>query len=226
MKKILLSLVVVVAVAAIAGGATWSYFSDTATSSSNTFSAGTMDLRLTDDDQTALNNVNSSFEGSNLYPGAVIPEQTLIVRNNGTIDGDHLDLTVTLNPVDADLADYIYLTDANFGTRFGGGSGGGVSVNMLAVLLGGSDTDYMLYDGDTGGALGSIDTSGDGEISLQELADAGRIRISPLAEDEGIAAGTEATLWFNAEVGTDLTTQGETVNATYTFELHQDSSQY
>lgn len=46
MKNIFKSLLVVVAVAAVAGGATYSYFSDTATISGNTFTAGTMDLKI------------------------------------------------------------------------------------------------------------------------------------------------------------------------------------
>jgi len=44
MKRIILSLVTIVAVAAIATGATVAYFSDTETSNSNTFAAGTLDL--------------------------------------------------------------------------------------------------------------------------------------------------------------------------------------
>jgi len=44
MKRIILSLVTIVTVAAIATGATVAYFSDTETSNSNTFAAGTLDL--------------------------------------------------------------------------------------------------------------------------------------------------------------------------------------
>ncbi len=46
MKKILISLSVIAAVAAIAVGGTIAYFSDTETSSGNTFTAGTLDLTL------------------------------------------------------------------------------------------------------------------------------------------------------------------------------------
>ncbi len=46
MKKILISLSIVGAVAAIAIGATTAYFSDTETSTGNTFSAGTIDIAV------------------------------------------------------------------------------------------------------------------------------------------------------------------------------------
>jgi len=46
MKKILISLAVVVAVAAVVIGGTIAYFSDTETSSNNTFTAGTIDLKI------------------------------------------------------------------------------------------------------------------------------------------------------------------------------------
>jgi predicted ribosomally synthesized peptide with SipW-like signal peptide len=48
MKKILLSILVVALVATIAVGVTRSYFSDTETSSNNTFTAGKLDLKVAD----------------------------------------------------------------------------------------------------------------------------------------------------------------------------------
>jgi predicted ribosomally synthesized peptide with SipW-like signal peptide len=64
MTNILKSLFVVVAVAAVAGGATWAYFTDTETVSGNTFAAGTLDFKL-NGDLTASNSVNLG----NMIPG-------------------------------------------------------------------------------------------------------------------------------------------------------------
>jgi predicted ribosomally synthesized peptide with SipW-like signal peptide len=50
MKKILTSLVMILMVAAVATGATVAQFSDTETSYSNTFTAGTLDLKVDDQD--------------------------------------------------------------------------------------------------------------------------------------------------------------------------------
>jgi len=52
MRKIIISLSIIAAVAAIAIGATTAYFSDTETSTGNTFSAGTIDIRVVGDNFT------------------------------------------------------------------------------------------------------------------------------------------------------------------------------
>jgi len=52
MKKVLISLSIIAAVAAIVVGATTAYFSDTETSAGNTFSAGTIDIRVEGDNFT------------------------------------------------------------------------------------------------------------------------------------------------------------------------------
>ncbi|MFA6284911.1 MAG: TasA family protein [Parcubacteria group bacterium] len=71
MKRIIKSLVVVFAVAAIAGGATYAYFNDSKTISNNTFSAGTLSIEL---DANGIVNNNSTTPTlpvslTNLYPG-------------------------------------------------------------------------------------------------------------------------------------------------------------
>jgi predicted ribosomally synthesized peptide with SipW-like signal peptide len=57
MKNIVRSLMIVVAVAAAAGGATWSYFTDQAIVAGNTFSSGKLDFTL-NGDMTESQNVN------------------------------------------------------------------------------------------------------------------------------------------------------------------------
>jgi predicted ribosomally synthesized peptide with SipW-like signal peptide len=49
MKNIIKSLVIIVAVAAVAAGATWSYFTDQAVVAGNTFSSGKLDFTLNGD---------------------------------------------------------------------------------------------------------------------------------------------------------------------------------
>ena len=64
-KKIIISLSVIGAVAAIAVGGTIAYFSDTETSSGNTFTAGTLNLTVNTNDGT--NTV--VFNVSDVKPG-------------------------------------------------------------------------------------------------------------------------------------------------------------
>jgi predicted ribosomally synthesized peptide with SipW-like signal peptide len=93
MKNIVRSLLVVVAVAAIAGGATYSYFSDTETSAGNTFTAGTLDLKVNGIDDPLPIVLNSE----NMQPGKVYNAGTVEVRNDGSIAGK-VTLKI-LNPV-------------------------------------------------------------------------------------------------------------------------------
>ncbi len=220
MQKILKSLVTITAVAAIAIGATGAYFSSTVASSGNSFSAGTMILEINDQNPTAT----AVFNASDLYPGADIAQQSFKVENTGTINGHHLNLTVTIDN-DNDLAKNIVFDPTGIGLRFGATQSGSDSENLveeiIAPMLG---DDYLVTKSDGSGWGSSYDIDGDGTLSLSELAAAGTIRITPEGNNEGIFAGTTAYLWMNTSVKTDLVTQGETVNATFTWELQQDAS--
>lgn len=63
MKNIIKSLVVVIAVAAVAGVATWAYFSSQATVTGNTYSTGTLEIRVNGEPSIA------GFTAENMAPG-------------------------------------------------------------------------------------------------------------------------------------------------------------
>ena len=79
MKRIILSLVTIVTVAAIATGATVAYFSDTETSNSNTFAAGTLDLKVDNQDDPNIVRVTLN----NMKPGQTASYQGLSVKKGG-----------------------------------------------------------------------------------------------------------------------------------------------
>lgn len=81
MIKIAKSLIVIVAVAALAVGATGAYFSDTETSNGNTFTAGTLDLNV-----DGVNTNVVKFTASNLKPGSQ-PTGSYTLANVGSING-------------------------------------------------------------------------------------------------------------------------------------------
>ena len=80
MKKIILSLAVIAVVAVVAVGATRAYFSDTQTSTGNTFSAGTIDI--------AINGTNATSWAGNYNVGDLKPGETgninFNIQNVGT----------------------------------------------------------------------------------------------------------------------------------------------
>jgi spore coat-associated protein N len=85
MSKVLLSLMMIVLVCALIGGGIYAYFSDTETSTGNTFTAGTLDLNLDGGNTNVV-----KFTVGSVVPGSS-GNGTWTVANVGTIDG-YLDL--------------------------------------------------------------------------------------------------------------------------------------
>ncbi len=87
MKNIIKSLVIVVAIAAIAGGATYALFSDTETSAGNTFTAGTLDLKVGNQDDPMIVHVTKT----DMKPQAPYTYQGYnnqwILKNTGSLPG-------------------------------------------------------------------------------------------------------------------------------------------
>lgn len=77
-KKILGSMLMISLVAALVGGATFAYFSDSATNSNNSFAAGTL---LIDD---AALSVSGAWDVTNAYPG-MSATKTFTVKNAGSL---------------------------------------------------------------------------------------------------------------------------------------------
>jgi predicted ribosomally synthesized peptide with SipW-like signal peptide len=80
-KKILVSMMLVGLVAALAGAGLHAYFSDTETSTGNTFTAGTLNLKVGDTDPTTW-----KITISGLKPGDS-GSRSVTVTNTGTLDG-------------------------------------------------------------------------------------------------------------------------------------------
>ncbi len=83
MKKILISLSIVGAVAAIAIGATTAYFSDTETSTGNTIAAGTIDLAV--NGQNPL--TGKVIEIKDVKPSENVADTEVLLNNVGSNDG-------------------------------------------------------------------------------------------------------------------------------------------
>ena len=82
MKRILLSLALIALVSSVTVGATRAYFSDTETSSGNTFSAGTLDLQVDGKDDPNVVHVTMS----NMKPGDSA-SYSWTLSNTGSLSG-------------------------------------------------------------------------------------------------------------------------------------------
>ncbi|MEO0190928.1 MAG: TasA family protein [candidate division WOR-3 bacterium] len=95
MRKILLSLSVIGIVALVVIGATVAYFHDVETSTGNTMAAGTLDLKIRDQDEGYKNGVVGTWKAEDAKPGDEWKFDVPFVGffNDGTIKGDHLEIT-------------------------------------------------------------------------------------------------------------------------------------
>lgn len=82
MRRILLSLAMIAMVSTVAVGATRAYFSDTETSPNNTFTAGTLDLKVNNADSPVVTLIYD-----NMKPGDSTGYQVYCMRNAGTVTG-------------------------------------------------------------------------------------------------------------------------------------------
>lgn len=95
MKRIILSVALIAAVAAIVVGGTMAFFSSSATSTGNTFTAGTLNLAIAKDSNGIpyngwLTSQNASWNFSAMAPGGTPSVSSVWLKNIGTVNGMHL----------------------------------------------------------------------------------------------------------------------------------------
>lgn len=95
-KKIATSFISIAAALMIAGGATFAFFSDTATSSGNVFAAGNLNMQLSNDNTTFTENVTATLNATGMAPGTTFSGD-LFVNNAGSVPANHIDIGFTNN---------------------------------------------------------------------------------------------------------------------------------
>lgn len=97
MLNIFKSLMMIAVVAAVAVGSTKAVWSDSGQSTGNTFLAGTLDLKLSDDDEADLDTVALTWAGDDMLPGGTGATATLNLKNVGSPAADHVHFSVANN---------------------------------------------------------------------------------------------------------------------------------
>ncbi len=97
--KILMSVLVIGLTAMAVGGAmTGAWFSDTATSTSNSFAAGTLDLKLANDGEPPYtDSVTGTFSADNMAPDGSETTGKVWLKNTGNVPADHVRITNVVN---------------------------------------------------------------------------------------------------------------------------------
>ncbi len=94
MLSIIKSLMMIAVAAAVAIGSTKAVWSDSGQSTGNTFQAGTLDLKLSDNNDTDLDSVTVTWAGDDMLPGGAGVSATLNLKNVGSPAADHVHFSV------------------------------------------------------------------------------------------------------------------------------------
>lgn len=216
MLKILKSAVVIGAVGVLAFGATRAVWSDSGQSTGNTFAAGTLDLRLTDDDEAPADNVTITWNGTAMTPGGATVTADLDVQNIGDPAADHVHFGVGNGIVEGDGvgADASDPMDANLeitGLSYDGAS-------ILGYLADVNDNGWIdLDDWENTTQAGGFPGIGDHDGSVVPAS--GTLPLADLDTDHTLSM----TVQLNA-LSTDAN-QGDTVTTDMTATLHQIDGQ-
>jgi predicted ribosomally synthesized peptide with SipW-like signal peptide len=211
-KRFLIGSLAIVLVLGMTGGA-FAFFSDTETSSGNTFTAGTLDLKIKDGSMFWSDGISTAeWHLSNMKPGDTYPEHSSMYgsidfKNTGSIYADHIEITCSYTIVDPPGPE----------SDIDGTSADAMAGEMIITTM-----DYV-FNATVVDCLPLItDANGNGYKDLYDLQ-AGGVDDLPLMQSGVQQARLDMILQFNPLAGNDY--QGDTLNLTMIFTLNQHSSQ-
>lgn len=199
-RTLTLGITAILIVSMLAGAGTLAFFSGIETSTGNTFTAGTLDLKVSDTDElVGTDGVTATWTFSNMKPGDIEGPQSVWLRNFGIVEADHVEIKCT-NEVDdpPGMAQAMEITS-------------------------------LLYDDNPDMLVALVDWNDNGIKDLEDfehfnLGDGfDNLKPAPLA-NEGSQRTFTMTIQFHPTLG-DNQYQGDTLTTTITFTLNQDSSQ-
>ncbi len=220
-KFLILGLAVVLALGMMGG--VFAVFQDTETSSGNTFTAGTLDLEIKDDNiwdpDPWGNGVDLTWVMDNMEPGVSEVTNYVTLRNVGSIRSDHveigfyntindaidIDVDSDSNPdsLPQDMAKWLEIDQMQYGP-----------INMKSRIK----------------SVSGWDVNGNGWLDLDDvarsssvIADSGPLDNLYSPEQVGGDISFHMTIKFNAGATSDI--QGDTLTTIVTFTLNQTSSQ-
>jgi spore coat-associated protein N len=218
MKKTIYLSIIALVLLALVGWGTMAFFSDTEASTGDVFSAGTLNLKLSDNNQFDLDGVTGSFGGTALKPGDTVGPSTITLKNVGSLAADHVDIkfqnTVTDNPV-YDAGDLgANIADMSTALTVSALSYGGT--NLLRQTTPGTFDNADVEAADNAG-------NNDGVITMNELNGVSLQGLTAPAANGGTAVFS-ITAAIPSSVGNGI--QGDSCDVTVNFGLYQDASQH
>ena len=205
MRRTLTAIVLIGIVVILAGAGTYAYFSSTKTSTGNTFTAGTLDLKLIDwDELTWRDGVTATWTATNMEPGDSFPFDVEFVGlgRAGTITPSSLEITCDYSVVEESLQTP---SDTDPNTNLHPDA---MAKQMIITRFKYNGTDYV-------GSI--VDFDLDGKKTFYDLKNSPVPLPIPVVEDSGTFF--RLSVKFSEEAGNDF--QGDTFNLTMMFTLKQ-----
>jgi hypothetical protein len=202
MKRILVSLMVIALISGLIGSGIYATFSDLETSSGNQFISGTLDLKLSDANETDQDGVTGSIGATGMKPDDTGTVSGWIkVKNSGSLSGT-LTLTITLS----EPTEPAEPTDPGLNTEL-----------TAAQFADGVIATTLTYDTTTDLLASVTDDDADGK-DLKEIAD------DIVSYDLGTLGGgvekqLDMTVYLDDACNNDF--QADGVEVTFTFTLAQ-----
>ena len=131
--KIITSLLAIVAVGAVAVGGTYAWFNSQQSSTGNTFSSGSVALKLANVNSADwANTVAATWAFTNMAPGGAPQESTLRLENQGTVKTESMDLSLAgANDSGSGIEKQLRITK--------------LTIDGLNMLKGGAGADFSNY---------------------------------------------------------------------------------
>jgi len=206
MKRTLTAIVLIGIVAMLAGAGTYAYFSSTKTSTGNTFTAGTLDLKLIDwDELTWRDGVTATWTATNMVPGDSFPFNVEFVGlgRTGTITPSSLEITCNYSVIE-ESPQTPSDTDPNTNLH-----PDAMAKQMIITRFKYNGTDYA-------GSIVDVDT--DGKKTFYDLKNSPVTGLPTPYVADG-ATFFRLSVKFSEDAGNDF--QGDTFNLTMIFTLYQ-----
>jgi predicted ribosomally synthesized peptide with SipW-like signal peptide len=210
-------------VGVLIGGGVYAYFSDTETSTGNTFTAGTLNLDLTDASDDGTESETATWVFSDIAPGNTGGGARLTISNDGSLNG-YLDLS---SVAVANAENYDAATDEAEATDDGDTSnatgGGELGANLLVQIWIDTNNDGVVDS--TGGILDEESIYPAAAIGQADPGVTGALDSVAASYDldEQLNAGsnTYIAILYDLPSGTNNAIQGDSATLTFTVELDQ-----
>ena len=208
-KKLLLLTLALLLVAGMAGTGTFAYFQDTETSTGNTFTAGTLDLKIKDGGLYWSDGIaTAEWALSNMKPGDTA-YGSVDLKNFGSVYANHMEITCDYTITDPPGPE----SDTEENTPAGKMAG------EMAII-----TMTYTYNSTEVNCLPLItDANLNGVKDLYDLKVGGGVDNLPLVQSGTQFGRLDMIVQFNPNASNDF--QGDTLNLTVIFTLNQDASQ-